>query len=823
MRPSNSQPPPGAALQQPPTGSILQRQSSILKKESEANGPTTTTGGSGAPRGSAPVSTSVGTNGAANQPGSIRPSNGYPTQGPNPAGQSNGRAPPSAAYPNQGPNPAGQSNGRAPPSAAYPNQSTAPVNRVSQGPASTGYPNQGPNPAGQSNGRAPPSAAYPNQSTAPVNRVSQGPASTGYPNQAPNPAGQSNGRAPPPAAYPNRGAGMGGVAPMQNRPVGDSTGLGRQGSFKQEGSFRGPGAFGSAYAMPGANRDSFYGGSKYGSMGPGMGGSMYGAPGMGGSMYGAPGMGGSMYGGGSRMGSMYGAPGMGGSMYGAPGMGGSMYGAPGMGGSMYGAPGMGGSMYGGSAFGSMGGSMYGGQGITAQWGSLANMSRNSLGGSMYRNSSQNLNLICPTISSIKDHVALQRSAKRGGKVTTLESKDADGKPISTGTAVSSLIVRKSSFVKTEDGKANTSERGITRINTADQGITKAKVPANYNIHSLIVVEKGADPSKKVVVSVKNPNTITFKREDGKEESFENDECLLRDKKSSTINSVLLLDLQSNWFAGHTSGLLIGAGKGCGQASVEYTKAFLVQCVEKLEKEEKEKSTTFDITITMGMVESSDRIRDLLNPDNKDYEKMQLGSSPVFGPCLCGMKTKTVTSSKEFGKVFDEAVKRGENEKHMIIGFFVLKQIKKSSTEKDIYLSSLALGMAREETSHLTGLREKSKSEPCVLFRYAVGGASVTVSAVLLSDQDSESRGCLEMERKMREIKNTPPRSGNIRRCLEMTNKEISRQKDKLEKASESEKKSIERIVDRMKTMVQDCEEMISKPEKTAPKGYPMAS
>ncbi|KAH9588928.1 hypothetical protein LSM04_005115 [Trypanosoma melophagium] len=745
MRPSESQRPEGVGTQQPPTGSILQRQSSILKKQQGANGTTASTGGPATQKDSVPPSTSVGTNGAAGHPSTLR-------------------------------------------------------------------------------------------------------TSAGNLNNAPIPARPPNEAAPPPAAYPNPGAGTGNkMVGMQNRPTGDNTGLGRQGSFKQGSSFRGADSFGSAFGMPSMKRDSFYGeGSRLGSMGPGMGGSMYGAPGMGGSMYGAPGMGGSMYGGGSRLGSMgpgmggsmygggsrlgsmgpgmggsmYGAPGMGGSMYGAPGMGGSMYGAPGMGGSMYGAPGMGGSMYGAPG---MGGSMYGGQGITAQWGSLANISRNSAYGSMSRMSSQrNLNLVCPTIADINDHVPLKRSAKRGGKVTTVERKDADGKPISTGTAVSSLMVRKTSFLKNEGPKTNTGDQGTTKATTGDRGIEKAKVPSNYNVHSLIVVEKGTDSSKKVVVSVKDPKTVVFKRDDGKEESFENDECLVRDKKSSNVSSVLLLDLQANWFAGHTSGLLIGAGKGCGKASVDFAKMFLMQCVEKLEKEKKERSVAFDITVTMGMVEASDRIRDLLNPDSKSYEKMQLGSSPVFGPCLCGMKTKTVTSTGECGKVFDEAVKRGENEEQLIVGFFVLKQIKKSSTEKDIYLSSLCLGISREEISHLTGLREKSKSEPSVLFRYAIGGASVTVSAMLLSEQDPEARGCLELERKMREVKNTPPRSGNLRRSLEIMNKEISRQKDKLEKASETEKKSIDRIVSRMSTMVADSEEMISKPENTAPKGYPMA-
>ncbi|EAN90469.1 hypothetical protein C3747_94g142 [Trypanosoma cruzi] len=480
---------------------------------------------------------------------------------------------------------------------------------------------------------------------------------------------------------------------------------------------------------------------------------------------------------------------------------------PGMGGEVYDAgfgnmvPGMGGEGY-DAGF----GNMYENPIITAQWASLNSVDPDSMygGGCVQRSSlGFNINQLCPNISTTEGHVKLNRSGKRGGKRTETEVMNEKGEMVSTGTAVAPLLLRKSSLSKNEESRVT------------------AKCPANYNIHTLILVDKDSDLSKRLCISVKDPITLLFKRENGEDEKFENDECILRDNISDNVNSVLLVDLQDHWIAGHTSALLVGGAKDRGEESVQFARRFLTQCLEKVEKNSKEKLIEFDITVTFGLVESTDRIRDLLNPENATYEKMQLGSSPVFGPCLCGMKSRNVKSLKECVDVFDEAIGRSDEKKQLVVGFFVLKQLKKSSEENDVYLSSLCMGLAREEISHFNELREMGTSDLCTLFRYAIGGASVTVTTLLLSERDPNSRGCLELGRKMREIKNNPPRIGNLRRCLEKTKKEIGRQRENMDQMSDAEKKLTERIVARMETIVKDSEEMLSNPDSTNLKFYSM--
>ncbi|EKF26753.1 hypothetical protein MOQ_009542 [Trypanosoma cruzi marinkellei] len=445
--------------------------------------------------------------------------------------------------------------------------------------------------------------------------------------------------------------------------------------------------------------------------------------------------------------------------------------------------------------------------ISAQWAALNSVDPEGMygGGYMQRpNMGMNIHQLCPNISTTEGHVKLNRSGKRGGKRTETEVMNEKGEMVSTGTAVAPLALRRTSLTKNEESRMT------------------AKCPANYNIHTLILVDKDSDLSKRQCISVKDPNTLIFKRDNGENEKFENDECILRDNVTDNVESVLLVDLQDHWIAGHTSALLVGGAKDRGEDSVQFARRFLTQCLEKVERNSKEKLIEFDITVTFCLVESTDRIRDLLNPDNAKYEKMQLGSSPVFGPCLCGMKSKNVKSAKDCVDAFDEALGRSDEKKQLVVGFFVLKQLKKSSEENDVYLSSLCMGLAREEISHFNELREKGTSDLCTLFRYAIGGASVTVTTLLLSERDPNSRGCLELGRKMREIKNNPPRIGNLRRCLEKTKKEIVRQRDNMNKMDDSEKKLTERIVARMETIVKDSEEMLSNPDSTNLKFYSMS-
>ena len=654
----------------------------------------------------------------------------------------------------------------------------------------------------------------------------------------------------PMGGYGSMGPGgpMGGYGSMG--PMGGYGSMGPGGPMGGYGSM-GPGGAGAA------GMGSMYGPvNRQGSMMGPMGGSMFDGKGantstlgpMGGSMYGQNpnGMGdaaaaGSMYGQNPGAGSMMGP--MGGSMYGAGGLFGSM--GPG---SMM-APnsmmGPMGSMYG--MGGPMAGSMYGGMstyGIAAQWGSLANMSAAGRGSTLNRSgisseyggfaaeaATVDLDDLCPNIETFDDAKDLKRSGKRGGN--HLYSRDKHEKIVTTNNSnAQALTIKRKADVKASsaaggsaspaaDSSARSTKRGTAAgaaptgsSSTSNGGKARAKVPSNYNVHSLIVVDKAG---KTAVTTVKDPSTVVYEK-GGKKETFEADEAIERAGEKEEVDSVLLSELRSNWFNGHCSSLMMCAGKGKKDAAQTVVRDFMQKCIDRLEKNEKETGVKFDVTMTMVALRGADQCCDLLK-NGADYVKMAMGSSPIYGPCLRKLEAKVVKSGAEATSHFDAGLKNAKEEKEIVAVFYVLKTIKKTGAEVDVHLSSMCVALCGETVTHMTDIKDKAPSSPHRLFRYAIDGACVTVSGLCISSDDEEAQGALEVERKVREVKNMPPRSGNVRRFIEFTYKEIARQKEKASAATDEEKKAREAQIERMEEMVKDANELLSEPEKTQPKGY----
>ncbi|CAD2221405.1 hypothetical protein AGDE_09970 [Angomonas deanei] len=530
------------------------------------------------------------------------------------------------------------------------------------------------------------------------------------------------------------------------------------------------------------------------------------------------------------MGSMYGNQMGNGSMYGFSNNGsqmnmGSMYSQGGMG-SLYGLGGMG-SMYRpvGSMYGMGGAGQTSAYNFAAQWGSLANMSqqtgemsedgrRSSISGKggFGKNSKITTEDLCPNIGTFEDGRPIKRSGKRGGNRLYSKDKNDTTAPVVTSSSQASAMTIKRKTSGSSFQSAATRSTGTTA--TTKDGKTRAKVPANFDVHTLLVV--GQD--KGSYVTVRDPNAVVF-QSGGKKETFECDEALEQTSDSEDVDSVLLSGLRGNWFGGHNSSLLVAAGKGKTEASYNLARGFIDTCLQRLETNEKDASTVFDITITMCAIKNGDTGKDLLG--SGDYKKLKLASSPIYGPCLNDLTTKTTKKSAETLKVFNGGLSAAKDKKDIICAFLVLKQIKKVGSGTEVHLSSLCVALFQEEVANLVSLKDKSSSSPHKLFRYALGGPSVCCSALCVSNSDEKARDGLEAERKVREVKNREPRSGNVKKFIGYTEKEIARQKEKLSSASDSEKKSIEKRVASMESMVKDAQEMQDNPEKTAPKGYAM--
>ncbi|CCW63692.1 unnamed protein product [Phytomonas sp. EM1] len=460
-------------------------------------------------------------------------------------------------------------------------------------------------------------------------------------------------------------------------------------------------------------------------------------------------------------------------------------------------------------------------GLAAQWSSLADMSglnrQNELATSDYggfqSGSHYRFDDLYPKYEQ-DTSVIVKRSGRRGGKNVSSETKNENPEKKSINTEIN---IKQTSLSENKQSESLPIKQKIEVSNPptkANEVSNKARaaVPTSYDVHTLLIVDKCASGKPDIVVT--DPNTVVLQK-NGRSETFECDEALHRAKTSEEVDSVLFSDLRSNWLAGHCSSILCCAGKGKDKDAIGIVHTMVKRSLERLEKAP---ITTFDVSINMCQLRGANQGLDLFN-DTTNYENLKLGSHPVYGPCLLGLTTKVVRTAKDCVNALEEGIAKAQRMDEITTAFLVLKTARKSSSSIDVFLSSLCIVYMHETPRHITELKDKASMSPHRIFRYAVGGACVCVSMVVLDEKDTDALACLEAERKVREVKNKPPRSGNVRRFIEFTDKEIVRQKEKLSSSSGTELSQREMQIKRMEDMLEDARSVLNDPAHSQVKGY----
>ncbi|AIO01598.1 hypothetical protein LPMP_333080 [Leishmania panamensis] len=691
------------------------------------------------------------------------------------------------------------------------------------------------------------------------------------PNPAPKPNGVAQGGAPSsiqpiggsmriaPKGMHDHSAvsGYGGMDSMGGNQNGMSSGYGSMGGAQNtmDGfGFMGP-CYTNGYGSMGGNQmgmpsdfGPMCGGQNgmggYGSMAGGGPGSM---DGMGGPMDSMYGMGGpicSMYGMGGPMGSMYGPASLMGSMYGMGAPMGSMYGMGGPMGSMLGPMG---SMYGmggmGSLYGMGGGSLYGGGyhsvvDMASRRGSFLNKNdliradvkplnsnKDNGGGkdakeaddkerSKKDGKSREIKLEEPKTDS-KDPKATEKKEatdKKGSadKKLSTEAKLVDKKDANE---VDKRIVKGKDGEK-EDGEKEDSERKDSEKKDGEKKDGEAPVAkpdgllkfSGTKIRSLALVYKSGKEAK---VTRKGVDTVIM---DGKETKL--DEVIFIEDPKKPVEAAALSEVRNQWVSGHNATIMIGSDGTRRTQAVDFMREYLSTCTGKLAAS----GEYFSIYLTMTALEGADQGRDLLK-DAATFEKLTLASSPVYGPALNNMTIKEVNTKETMEEVLKEGMERAK-EGEVVCSYLVLKQCRKSSAGAMVYLSSLNVTHVGPNVEHLTGLKAKKPEEPCRLYRYSVGGGSHTMCVGFVSDDDASAAKVFDALKEMREVQNTEPRSGNVKRFIEYTKKEIPKCKEKVASSTEESKKAnYETMLKRMEMMLKDAEDIEKDAKAVAPKAY----
>ncbi|KPI88092.1 hypothetical protein ABL78_2822 [Leptomonas seymouri] len=620
----------------------------------------------------------------------------------------------------------------------------------------------------------------------------------------------------------------------------------------------GPGGMGGAYGSMGSYGYGSMGpggmNGGYGSMGPaGMGygmnpyGSMAGAEsGMNGgygSMYcGAPG---SMYGMGAPMGgSMYGmgAP-MGGSMYamGMP-MGGSMYGMGGpMGGSMYGMGGpMGGSMYGmdaNSMYGGMNsmygmGSMYGlgrynSMGLGSNYASFYGVGRPSarssfrssggyVGGSfggLWRAPSGithggKTDLSIPPPSSMLSEPfpisdkAQEKKQKQEQQQRGKQSVAADaGAPAATKDgekdAPTALSSEKNEEKKTPsvvvvgdaDNKDKAKSRTVPLVLASSHRLTKQ---VNDNVHVVAIA-----PTASLVNSSDKTVSIDSVK-------YVMDEVFVG--PVDVEKSDLLSDIVEQTQCGHNVSLLVLCGSQKYERCIATVEAVIRRMMEGFASED---TQVTQVMVSAVVFPESDKIVDLLQEGKKaEPVKAELGSNPIYGSCVMNTSEKRVETAEAAAGVVKSAAK-GAAERGIVVVTYKIKQIRPAtgqSTSRDVYVSSVLVAMVDDANMvHVKAAVKHDATCPTPLFSNAIGGASRTVAIVQIPESDTKKKvgDSLSSAQQLREIKNTPTRSGNVKRFVDYT-----------ERAAAANARMSPETSTKINRMLKDAKELLTNPEET---------
>ncbi|CAJ1011889.1 hypothetical protein Q4I28_007202 [Leishmania naiffi] len=624
-----------------------------------------------------------------------------------------------------------------------------------------------------------------------------------------------------PAVYDVVGAnGTGSVEPNGFGCKGPSfydTGMGKQNTLGGYGSM-GPGGYGS---MGPGGYGSMNGSmaENYGSMGGGGNGmnSMYGIGGSMGSMYGMGGNAmGSMYGIGSMYGpgSMYGM----GSMYGV----GSMYGL----GSMYGmrsAHGMG-SMYGpGSMYGM--GSMYGigRTGSRSSFRSSGGYVGGSFGGLWRAPSGHSFHpkqdfSIPPPSSLLKEEVLNGKDDKAAKDAAAPMTKGSDAKAAAKDKTTPGAAESKTravadkgadkkdscsdSAANKKDADAKDGEKGRGRgMPTAMASSHRLTKQVNDSVHVIAVVPKESmvnRTDKSVMVG-----TTTYKM----------DEVTVG--PVNVERSDLLTDIVEQTQCGHNVSMLALCGAQPYALCTDPITAVVKHMMESL-TEDKAQVTQVKVS-AVAFAEAGD-IVDLLEENAKPV-KAEMASNPIYGPCVMNTSEKDVKSADEAAAVVISTAAKAPKQ-GLIVIMYKIKQIRLvaaggTAPVKDVYVSSMLVAMVDDAGMQNLKIPEKhARAEPALIFTNAIGGASRTVVIVQVPEQDAEKlvSGAAAYSQRLREIRNTPTRSGNMKRFIDYT-----------ERAAAANTKVSPETAAKLDRMLKDAKELLAKPEQTPLTAYSLVS
>ncbi|CBZ30110.1 conserved hypothetical protein [Leishmania mexicana MHOM/GT/2001/U1103] len=235
---------------------------------------------------------------------------------------------------------------------------------------------------------------------------------------------------------------------------------------------------------------------------------------------------------------------------------------------------------------------------------------------------------------------------------------------------------------------------------------------------------------------------------------------------------------------------------------------------------------FQLTCAIGYL-YKDKVKDLLTSAELEapFTKIGVNPSPIYGPRLTNLTYDAVTEPTVFEDVLTTTLSRASEDaaiqsltEGVMAAFVLIMQTRETDDKPDIYLSSLVVATAGDDTFPYQSAISHTRNEYATVFHLVLGGPSCTCFMLNIADDDNIRKAgeteesmqqrierVLGLLQKMSALPNYDLRSGSVKRFIKYVELSHTNAQARLDKEEDDvQRRKVERYLREQERLLQDA-------------------
>ncbi|CAG9580999.1 conserved hypothetical protein [Leishmania major strain Friedlin] len=353
------------------------------------------------------------------------------------------------------------------------------------------------------------------------------------------------------------------------------------------------------------------------------------------------------------------------------------------------------------------------------------------------------------------------------------------------------------------------------------GKSSASRPANM-VKTLVLVEELRDSNHALAMT---GNSISYKGQ-----TIEVTEVKTRPEDNFNYHSSVVHDVSEAVCSGYNAAVLAVDAPNTASRFDSPVWSILNRIVRTLLQENSNQAgqlrSDFQLTCAMGYL-YKDKVKDLLTSAEPEspFTKIGVNPSPIYGPRLTNLTYDAVTDPGAFEDVLTTTLSRASEDaaiqnltEGVIAAFLLIMQTRETDGKPDIYLSSLVVTTAGDDTFPYQSAISHTRNEYATVFHLVLGGPSCTCFMLNIADDDNVCKAgeteesvqerierVLGLLQKMSALPNYDLRSGSVKRFIKYVELSHKNAQARLEKEEDDvQRRKVERYLREQERLLQDA-------------------